>query len=154
MVVLVVRNYLGSSEPVSVDSYGLGNVSNRLLHEHACCGARQPGRARVLCRLVRPWKALIGIGWVSGYRRATTGAGPYPPLPPSAATFVATRRHFGPRPSLLHIPDRHVTRGCRFESDGALLRGPPAPAGQPASVRRRWQRTVCVPRTPSVSPLQ
>jgi hypothetical protein len=32
MVVLVVRNYLGSSEPVSVDSYGLGNVSNRLLH--------------------------------------------------------------------------------------------------------------------------
>jgi len=48
MVVLVVRNYLGSSEPVSVDSYGLGNVSNRLFHEHACCGARQPGRARVL----------------------------------------------------------------------------------------------------------
>ena len=39
MVVLVVRNYLGSSEPVSVDSYGLGNVSNRLFHEHACCGA-------------------------------------------------------------------------------------------------------------------
>ena len=32
MVVLVVRNYHGSSEPVSVDSYGLGNVSNRLLH--------------------------------------------------------------------------------------------------------------------------
>jgi hypothetical protein len=48
MVVLLVRNHLGSSEPVSVDSYGLGNVSNRLLHEHACCGARQPGRARVL----------------------------------------------------------------------------------------------------------
>jgi hypothetical protein len=40
MVVLVVRNYLGSSEPVPVDSYGLGNVSNRLFHEHACCGAR------------------------------------------------------------------------------------------------------------------
>ena len=44
--------------------------------------------------------------------------------------------------------------GCRFESDGGPPRGPPAPAGQPASVRRRWQRTVCVPRTPSVSPLQ
>ena len=39
MVVLVVRNYLGSSEPVSVDSYGLGNVSKPA-----------PPRARLLRR--------------------------------------------------------------------------------------------------------
>jgi len=60
------------------------------------CTWRQPVALACLSSPT-PWKALIGIGWVSGYRRATTGAGPYPPLPPSAATLVATRSHFGPR---------------------------------------------------------
>jgi hypothetical protein len=36
MLILVVRKYPGgSTEPISIDSYVVGKVSNRLLHEHA-----------------------------------------------------------------------------------------------------------------------